>query len=54
MKTCLDFSIRDSGRITDSWGSIGFYKATYSGGAIGFYDFGIGSGGEMGFGVGRV
>ncbi len=30
LKTCLDFSISDSG------GSIGFYKATDSGGAIGF------------------
>jgi hypothetical protein len=30
LKTCLDFSIPDSG------GLIGFYKATDSGGAIGF------------------
>jgi hypothetical protein len=36
LKTCLDFSIPDSGGITDPAGSIGFYKATDSGGAIGF------------------
>ncbi len=39
---------------------MGFYEATDSGGAIGFQDFEMGSGGrmgsrgEIGFGVGRV
>ncbi len=32
-----------------SGGEMGIYKATDSGGAIGFQDFGMGSEGELGF-----
>ncbi len=37
-----------------SRGEVSFYKAIDSEGTIGFQDFGMGSGGEMGFGFGRV